>query len=185
MSGLIESIVAVFKDRKAEKKMRALLVDELRGKPLDEVLMLLEGVQKAAKPIGAFMARVADGLLHTPMSEMQKLLGSSMPSSLTKFPNPSAARSTKEKVAKACKLKMSPARKAQLKIQGEYIGRLRSAKPMQKKTAKKIAKKDGMKAAIKFLLKKPAVKPAFVKLAKKPKASTSKVAKPSKTAKKA
>lgn len=181
MSDFITSILGFLRDRKAAQVIRTLLLNELRGKSVSEVLMLLETLKKTGKPFGSFLAATADGVLDMPLSQIQKLLGTKVP---VKLVNPPAARSTKEKVAKARKLKMSPARKAQLKIQGEYIGHLRNATPAQKKTAKAIVKKDGMKAAIKFLLKKPAVKPVFVKLAKKPKSLKSpKVAASSKTAK--
>ena len=46
------------------------------------------------------------------------------------------------------KLKLSPKRRAQLKLQGQYIGYIRNLKPRQKAQVRKIREAKGMKAAI-------------------------------------
>jgi hypothetical protein len=48
---------------------------------------------------------------------------------------------------------MTPARKAQLKVQGTYIGLLRSLPAAQKAAMKKLAGKSGMAAAVEVMLK--------------------------------
>lgn len=46
------------------------------------------------------------------------------------------------------KLKLSPARRAALKVQGQYMGYLRGLKPAQKKSVKAVAAAKGMAAAV-------------------------------------
>ncbi len=46
------------------------------------------------------------------------------------------------------KLKLSPKRRAQLKLQGQYIGYVRQLKPKQKVEVTKIREKKGAQAAI-------------------------------------
>src|SRR2546426_1169518 len=48
----------------------------------------------------------------------------------------------------ARKSRLSPKRRAQLKLQGQYIGYIRQLKPRQKKELKRLFKKNGMEAAI-------------------------------------
>ena len=83
------------------------------------------------------------------LAEMRKLLKSAVPA---------AKAATAKKVAKAAtkpapkKLKMTPARKAQLKVQGTYIGLIRGLPAAQKAAMKKIAAKSGMAAAVVAML---------------------------------
>ena len=46
------------------------------------------------------------------------------------------------------KLKLSPKRRAQLKLQGKYIGYIRQLKPKQKAEVKRVLEKRGMDQAI-------------------------------------
>lgn len=46
------------------------------------------------------------------------------------------------------KLRLSPARKAALKLQGQYMGYLRSLKPKQKAEVKALREKKGIRPAI-------------------------------------
>lgn len=46
------------------------------------------------------------------------------------------------------KLKLSPARRAALKVQGQYMGYLRGLKPAQKKSVKAVAAAKGIAAAV-------------------------------------
>ena len=46
------------------------------------------------------------------------------------------------------KLRLSPARKAALKLQGQYMGYLRNLRPAQKAQVKKLREAKGTKAAI-------------------------------------
>jgi hypothetical protein len=46
------------------------------------------------------------------------------------------------------KLKLSPARRAALKLQGQYMGYMRGLKPAQKKTVKALAASKGVSAAV-------------------------------------
>src|SRR6267142_1267389 len=48
----------------------------------------------------------------------------------------------------ARKLKLSPKRRAQLKLQGKYMGYLRNLRPKQKAEVKKLLEKKGMMTAI-------------------------------------
>jgi len=48
----------------------------------------------------------------------------------------------------ARKLNLPPKRRAQLKLQGQYIGYIRQLRPKQKAEVKKVREKQGMKAAI-------------------------------------
>jgi len=48
----------------------------------------------------------------------------------------------------ARKLRLSPARRASLKLQGQYMGYLRSVKPRQKARVKALRAKKGVRAAI-------------------------------------
>jgi hypothetical protein len=63
---------------------------------------------------------------------------------------------------------MSAARKAGLKLQGQYMGHLRGALPPVQAQAKKIKAKDGYKAALVFLAKAKAGKLPVKAQAKKP-----------------
>jgi len=49
----------------------------------------------------------------------------------------------------ARKLKLSPKRRAQLKLQGKYMGYLRGLEPKQKAEVKRLRERRGMRAAIK------------------------------------
>ncbi len=53
-----------------------------------------------------------------------------------------------ERAPKKRKLKLSPARLAQLKLQGQYIGLIRNLKPAQKAKVKAVKTKKGMCATI-------------------------------------
>ncbi len=53
-----------------------------------------------------------------------------------------------EQVPRKRRLTLSPARKAQLKLQGQYIGLIRNLKPAQKAKVKAVREKKGMRAAI-------------------------------------
>jgi len=55
--------------------------------------------------------------------------------------NGKAARSARE-------LKLSPKRRAQLKLQGQYIGYMRQLKPKQKAEVKRLRERKGMRAAV-------------------------------------
>ena len=46
------------------------------------------------------------------------------------------------------KLKLSPARRAALKLQGQYMGYMRGLKPAQKKSVKALAASKGVSAAV-------------------------------------
>ena len=46
------------------------------------------------------------------------------------------------------KLKLSPARRAALKLQGQYMGYMRGLKPAQKKSVKALAAAKGVSAAV-------------------------------------
>lgn len=46
------------------------------------------------------------------------------------------------------KLKLSPARRAALKLQGQYVGHMRGLKPRQKAEVKRIRAAKGVRAAI-------------------------------------
>ena len=46
------------------------------------------------------------------------------------------------------KLKLTPARRAALKLQGQYLGHMRPLKPAQKAKVKKIRERKGIRAAI-------------------------------------
>lgn len=46
------------------------------------------------------------------------------------------------------KLKLSPHRRAELKLQGQYIGYLRNLKPRQKARVKALRAKKGLRAAV-------------------------------------
>src|SRR5436309_15330301 len=48
----------------------------------------------------------------------------------------------------ARKLKLSPKRRAQLKLQGQYMGYLRGLNPKQKADVKSLREKKGMKVAV-------------------------------------
>mgnify|MGYP001765367876 CR=1 FL=1 len=63
-----------------------------------------------------------------------------------------AAQSTKRASAVAQpkrKLKLTAKRRAELKLQGQYMGYVRPLKPRQKAQVKAVREKKGMKAAIK------------------------------------
>ena len=53
-----------------------------------------------------------------------------------------------ERLAKKRKLKLSPKRRAALKLQGSYMGYLRNLKPRQKAQVKAVRAKRGIRAAI-------------------------------------
>jgi hypothetical protein len=52
------------------------------------------------------------------------------------------------KARPARKLHLSPKRRAQLKLQGQYIGYMRNLKPKQKVEVKRLRERKGMRAAI-------------------------------------
>ena len=52
------------------------------------------------------------------------------------------------KVRPASKRKLSPKRRAQLKLQGQYIGYMRLLKPRQKAEVKRVRERKGMQVAI-------------------------------------
>jgi hypothetical protein len=60
-----------------------------------------------------------------------------------------------QKVAAPRKLKISPARRAQLRIHGTYIGMMRGLPAAAKAKIKAIAKDKGMKAAVEAMKKLP------------------------------
>ena len=53
-----------------------------------------------------------------------------------------------ERAATTRTLELSPKRRAQLKLQGQYIGLIRNLKPAQKAKVKALRVKKGMRAAI-------------------------------------
>jgi hypothetical protein len=59
-----------------------------------------------------------------------------------------AARGPANPGSRRRKLKLSPARRASLKLQGQYIGYLRSLKPRQKARVKALRATRGIRAAI-------------------------------------
>lgn len=59
-----------------------------------------------------------------------------------------ALRSSENPGRRRRKLRLSPARRAALKLQGQYMGYLRSLKPRQKARVKAVRAKNGVRAAI-------------------------------------
>jgi hypothetical protein len=60
----------------------------------------------------------------------------------------SAARDPTGRGHRGRKLRLSPARRASLKLQGQYIGYMRSLKPRQKARVKALRAANGVRAAI-------------------------------------
>jgi hypothetical protein len=85
------------------------------------------------------------------LAEMRKLLKSAAPA--VKPPKKVTKTAAKTVVAKPArrKLTITPARKAQLKVQGTYIGLMRSLPAAQKAAMKKLAAKSGMEAAVEVM----------------------------------
>jgi len=106
---------------------------QLQGRYMGLIRNFTGAVRKQIKGIAK-----AKGL-PAAIAAMAKLLASK--TKATK-PKPVAAKAAPRK------LKLSPARKAALKIQGTYIGLVRGLPAAQKAKIKALAKKKGMKAAV-------------------------------------
>ncbi len=158
----IEKIMAVFRSKKAGRETREFIASQLRGKSVEVAAGILSGLREVGKPLGMFLSQTAADLLHLPLSEFQALLAGS---GAKKRGRPAKVRA--EKTAKPAKrvkraLKLSPKRAAQLKIQGRYIGLMRSASEKVKAAAKKAAAAKGLAAGIAVLVasRTPVKKPA-------------------------
>ena len=113
--------------------------------------------QRIGDIAGKFARSVVDALRNMTVDELGWLLRSPVAASTagaattrpvrkakTTKPRPVAAA----KAAAPRKLKLSPARKAALRIHGTYIGLVRGLPAAEKAKMKLLAKKNGMKAAV-------------------------------------
>lgn len=63
---------------------------------------------------------------------------------------PTPLRDSKDPLRPVRRLKLSSARRAALKLQGQYLGNLRNLKPREKGRVKALRKAKGIRAAITF-----------------------------------
>jgi hypothetical protein len=94
-----------------------------------------------------FAQQVVDTLRGMTLDELAGIVRSPVAST-------AGATARKVRTAKAVeKLRMTPERKAALKVQGQYIGLIRGLPAAQKAAMKKLAGKSGMAAAVAVMLK--------------------------------
>ncbi len=143
LSGMLQAIG----DPRVGEGLQLQIVESLKDKPLSEIGPMLTLLEKAGPVLVKAMSKAVAGLRRLPIDQLAALLHGKRAAKVSAAKPAAPAKKTPRK------MKMTPARKAQLKVQGHYMGLLRGVKNAgARKAIKKIAAAKGMEAATKHIL---------------------------------
>jgi hypothetical protein len=144
-------------DPRIVEGLRRNIVEQLKDMPLSEIGATLALLEKAGPVFIKAVTKAVGTLRRMPIDQLAALLHSGSADLVAK---PKAAAKTPPKAEPKTRkpMVMSAARKAGLKLQGQYMGYLRAVSPVVKAQAKKIKAASGYKAALDFLAKAKAGK---------------------------
>jgi hypothetical protein len=167
MDTFVKSIIEVARSKEMKSAFQKLVIDQLAGKTAEEAERLLMTLETVGPVLSNVITSTAKSLRRMPFADLVRLLGEFVGKGFV----PKAAANTPSKAEPKTRkpMVMSAARKAGLKLQGQYMGRLRGALPPVQAQAKKIKAASGYKAALAFLVKAKSGK-LPVKAPAKPKA---------------